>query len=138
EQPMKRRLLLLFVVALIMVVVGAMAMQQRPTLLVLDWAHKAPKETPPVAVLVEFGVKDLKKTDYSGTAAVSGAKVVHREGYRFRAEDKLVEPNGWSASSRAGVRVPAKTPQVSKMEPIATVGVVRHLADVKDDDRRTL
>ena len=53
---MKRRLVLLFIVSLIMAAVVGLALQPRPTLLVLEWAHKAPKETPPVAVLIEFGI----------------------------------------------------------------------------------
>src|SRR5438309_4927712 len=39
---MKRRLVLFFVVALIMAAVVGLTLQPRPTLLVLDWAHKAP------------------------------------------------------------------------------------------------
>ncbi len=130
---MKRRLLLLFVVVAIMVAVAALALQPRLGLLVIDWANKAPKATPPVAVLIEFGGKDTNPVDYSGTATVTGAKIIHREGYRFRKEDKLVEPNGWVAGSHRGLRVPPKMPAISKMEAIATAGVVLHLADVADN-----
>src|SRR5205823_8128314 len=58
---------------------------------------------------------------------------VHREGYRFRPKDgdELTE-NGWKASSHRGLRVPARNPAVARIEGIATVGVVLHLADVTD------
>src|SRR5262249_32985110 len=112
----------------------------RPTLLLLEWAHRAPAETPPVAVLLEFGLKDLKAVDWSGRAAVAGARLVQREGYRFRpsAGDKLTGTDSSRAYSDAGLRVPRKTPAVSKMEGIATVGVVLHLADVKADATLTV
>jgi hypothetical protein len=135
---MKRRLGLLSVVVVVVVTVAAVSRQPCASLLMLDWANKGSRDTPPSAVLIEFGIKDAKKTDWSGSAAVTGARVVHREGYRFRNEDKLDEPRGWTAWSRRGVRVPAKQPQVSKMEPLATVGVVLHLADVKDDATLTI
>src|SRR5262249_30008576 len=50
----------------------------------------------------------------------------------------LAEPDAWQASSHRGMRVPAKNPAVSKMEPLATVGVVLQLADVKDDATLTI
>jgi hypothetical protein len=135
---MKRRILLVLTATVTMIALAAWALQQRPaSLLVLEWAKKAPAENPPVAVLIELGLEDhktFKPRDWSGSAKIKGAKVVHREGYRFRpsAGDKLIEPDGWQASSHRGLRVPAKNPAVSKMEPIATVGVVLHLADVTD------
>jgi hypothetical protein len=137
---MKRRLLLVTAATAAMIAIAALATQQRPSLLLLEWAHKAPAEMPPTAVLLEFGLKDVKVTDWSGRAAVAGARVVAREGYRFRpsAGDKLAEPDAWQASSHRGLRVPAKNPAVSKMEPIATVGVVLHLADVKDNATLTV
>jgi hypothetical protein len=138
EQVMKRRSLLALAVTATLLAVVALAVQQRSGLLLLEWAHKAPAETPPTAVLIEMGLKDLKATDWSSKATVAGARVVHREGYRFRTGDKLVEPGGWEASSHRGLRVPPKNPAVSKMEPIATVGVVLHLADVKDDAALTI
>jgi hypothetical protein len=135
---MKRRILLGLTAAAIVLAVVAVASQQPRTLLVLEWAAKSPAETPPVAVLIEMGVNDTKlaKThDWSGQATVMGAKVVHREGYRFRpaAGDKLTGTDAWEAKSHPGMRVPPKNPAVSKMEPIASVGVVLHLADVKAD-----
>ncbi len=106
-------------------------------LLILEWAAKAKAETPPTAVLLEFGLTDKDPADWSGSVAVKGAKVVEREGYRFRKTDKLNE-NAWEASSHRAIRVPPRSPQVSKMEKIATVGVVLHLADVKPDAALTL
>src|SRR5262249_117015 len=105
---------------------------------VLEWANKAPAETTPVAILIELGLGDTKaaKTrDWSGSAKVNGAKVVHREGYRFRAGagagDKLLDGDAWQASSHAALPAPPKHPAVSKMEPIASVGVVLHLTDIE-------
>ena len=140
---MRRRILLGLAAAVIVVVVAAVAQQQPRTLLVLQWAAKAPPETPSVAVLIEMGVNDTKlaKTrDWSGSAKVAGAKVTHREGYRFRpgAGDKLLDGDGWEAKSHAGLRVPPKNPAVSKMEPIATVGIVLHLSDVQPDATLTI
>ncbi len=70
----------------IMAAVAALAFQkpEAKKLLILEWAHKAPKETPPVAVLIEMGLKDADAKSWSGNATVTGATVVHREGYRFR------------------------------------------------------
>jgi hypothetical protein len=131
---MKRRFPLVAAATAAVIAVAALTTQKRTNLLLLDWAHKAPAESPPTAVLIEFGLKDVKATDWSGRAAVTGARVVHREGYRFRptAGDKLTDADAWHASSHRGLRVPPKAPAVSKMEPIATVGVVLHLADLKE------
>jgi hypothetical protein len=137
---MKRRNLVLLSAAVAIVTVAVVAAQRQPPsrLLVLEWAARAEGRTPPTAVLIEMGLKDLQARDWSGQATVTGAKAVHREGYRFRKEDKLTDPNGWEASSHRGLRVPPKNPAVSKMEPIATVGVVLHLADVKPDATLTV
>jgi hypothetical protein len=121
-----------------MVALAALAAQKKPGLLLLDWAAKGAHEAPPVAVLLELGVKDDAPTPWSGTATVGGARVVRREGYRFRKEDKLVEPDGWEASSHRGLRVPPRQPQVARTEGIATVGVVLHLADVRPDASLTV
>ena len=111
----------------------AMLAMQKPEpdkLLLLEWARKAPAETPPIAVLIEMGLKDADAKSWSGAATVSGARVVYREGYRFRAGDKLVDPDSWQASSHRPLRAPAKMPPQVTLEPFATVGVVLHLADV--------
>jgi hypothetical protein len=119
---------------------AALARQNKPSLLLLDWAARATDETPPPALLIEMGLKDDKATDWSGEAAVIGAKIVHREGYRFRTKDgdQLVEPNGWKVSSHRGLRVPPRQPAVNKLEPIATVGVVLHLADLQSNASLTI
>jgi hypothetical protein len=114
--------------------VAALALVSRPgerDLLVLRWAGKADFPTPPVAVLIELGVKDLKPADWSGRALVRGAKVVRREGYRLGKGDRLTKPDGWRVSSRRSPLLPGGSPQVSRMEPLITVGVVLHLADVR-------
>jgi hypothetical protein len=129
---MKR--ILLFGVALgIMAAVSAVAFQQpKQSFPYLDWAKAAAPEKNMSAIVLEFGLKDANSRDWSGTASASGAKIVHREGYRFRAEDKLVGADGWEAMSHRGIRVPPGQPAVSKMEPIATVGVVLHFQDVQE------
>jgi len=69
---------------------------------------------------------------------VQGAKVVKREGYRFRTGDKLRKGNAWKASSRRAIRAPKGKPAITKLEPIASVGVVFHLEDVKEDATLTV
>jgi hypothetical protein len=135
---MKRQAVLFLAGAGVLLALAALAAQKKPGLLLLDWAAKGSHEAPPVAVLIEMGLKDENPTSWSGEATVSGAKVVHREGYRFRDGDKLVDPAGWEASSHRGLRVPPRQPQVARTEGIATVGVALHLADVKDDAELTL
>jgi hypothetical protein len=138
---MKRRRPLILVALAVMVAVGLLAAQKPKSegkLLLLDWAAKSSMDTPPVAVLVELGIKDTEPAKRNGKAVVSGAKVVHREGYRFRDGDKLTEPDGWEASSRRPIRVPRMQPAVAKTEGIDTIGVVLHLADLKDDAALTV
>jgi hypothetical protein len=135
---MKRRYILCLAALIAMITVAALAPKKESKLLVLEWAGKSSMETPPVAVLIEMGLTDKDPTSWSNQATVTGAKVVHREGYRFRKGDKLVGKDGWEASSHRGLRVPPRSPQISKMEPIATVGVVLHLADVTADATLTL
>src|SRR6516165_4159570 len=107
---MKRRFLLVALAVVVMAGVAMLAEGKKKSLLVLDWAAKAKMETPPVSVLIEMGLKDDQPTSWSGKASVAGAKIVKREGYRFRKEDKLVEPDGWVASSHHGLRVPPRNP----------------------------
>src|SRR5262245_43645829 len=105
ERTMKRRGACYLLALGAMVAVVAVAQRpQEGKLLVLEWAAKAGPETPPVAVLIEMGSKDTEPTDWSGTAKVTGAKVVHREGYRFHKEDKLIDPDGWDAKSHRPIR----------------------------------
>ena len=133
-----KRCLIAVLAALTMLSVALLAPPRKEgKLLILDWAKKAKGETPPAAVLLEFGLTDKEPADWSGDVAVTGAKVVHREGYRFRKTDKLNE-NAFEASSHRAIKVPPRRPQVSKMEKIATVGVVLHLADIKPDAALTL
>jgi hypothetical protein len=133
EHAMKRRCLLSLVAVAVMVAFAAMRAEKKSGLLVLEWAAKAPAEPPPAAVLIELGVKDREKADWSGSATVRGAKVVHREGYRFRAADKLVDPDRWQASSRPAIALPANNAAARRAEPFATVGVVLQLADIQPD-----
>lgn len=134
ESVMRARNIVLVVVAVAaMVAVAALSEKKKPGPLLLEWANRGSKERPPTAVLIELGLKDKQAEKWSGRAVVNGAKVVHREGYRFRPNDKLLDPDRWEASSHRGLRVPPRSPAVARMEGIATVGVVLHLSDITDD-----
>lgn len=137
---MRRRHLLFLAVLGLMAALGALAAQKpKPgRLLVLDWAARAGGDTPPTAVLVELGLKDTTPTKWDGRATVRGAMVVHREGYRFRDGDKLLDPDRWQASSRRPVRLPARQPALARTEGIATTGVVLHLTSLTDDAALTI
>jgi hypothetical protein len=50
----------------------------------------------------------------------------------------MLDPNGWEASSHRPVRAPKGKPQITQLEPIASVGVVLHLGDVKDEAALTI
>jgi hypothetical protein len=128
-----RNVVLVLVAVVAMVAVAALSEKKKSELLLLEWAKRGSKEKPPTAVLIEMGMKDKEPANWSGRAAVNGAKVVHREGYRFRPDDKLRDPDRWETSSHRGLRVPPRNPAVSRMEGIATVGVVLHLSDIGDD-----
>jgi hypothetical protein len=131
---MNRRSLLFLALLAGLIGVGAMSGQKKTqNLLVLDWAAKSSLPTPPFAILLEMGLKDESATDYSGSSTVTGAKVVHREGYRFRKDDKLIEPNSWNAGSHRPLRLPPRMVVRAVNDQIATVGVVMHLADVQPD-----
>ena len=128
----------LFVTAVAIMTVSALALQKNAPLLLISWAKNAQTEKTPIAVLIEMGVKDDKGRDWSGQAKVAGAKIAKREGYRFRTGDKLLKGNAWQASSRRAIRAPKGQPAITKLEPIASVGVVLHLTDVKDDATLTV
>lgn len=131
---MKR--ILSLVAAITFVVVAAIfALQPPASFPLLDWAKKASPGKPRVAILLEFGHKDIGGRDWSGQAVVTGAKVVHREGYRFRDGDKVSGKDdviSWQAKTRPPVRAPKGQPAITKLEPVATVGVVLHLEDVNE------
>ncbi len=135
---MKRRYLLFVLAIATFVAIVALAPKKEGKLLLLEWANKAKAETPAVAVLVEMGLKDMEITDWSGRAVVTGAKVVKREGYRFREDDKLVEPDGWQAKTRRPIRTPRGNPPAARLQGLMTVGVVLHLTDVLPDGKLTL
>ena len=136
---MKRRYLLLLAAIGAMVSIAALASAGKRGLLLLDWAAKAGRENPPVAVLLELGLKDDRPTAWSGRANVQGAKIVRREGYRFRDGDKLVEAGGWEASSHRQTPpaqnparpMPPRNPAVARAARPATVGVVLYLTDIQ-------
>src|SRR5262249_54189317 len=119
---MNRRYVLLLAATGIMIAFAAMGSQKKPGLLVLEWAGKAPPEHPPLALLIELGRKDAKPAPWSGRAVVTGAKVVHREGYCFQEKDKLVAPDSWEASSHRPLRVPRNNAAIAAMEGIFPVG----------------
>src|SRR5579862_2519649 len=123
--PTMRRIILGLAVAVVMATLVSLAAQKdKKNLLILEWANKAAAETPPVAVVIEFGFKDKEPIAWNTKAVVAGAKVVHREGYRFRDGDRLVEPDAWEAKSRRQIRAPQGQPAAAALEGIATVGVV--------------
>lgn len=139
---MKRILSLVGALALVFVVV-AFALQNAGSTSQIDWAKKGSLGKPRIAVLLEFGHKDLKSTDWSGQATITGATLVLSQGYRFRDEDKILprpveDPPAkdtviaWQAKSRPPVRAPKGQPAITKLEPVATVGVVLHLEDVSE------
>jgi hypothetical protein len=132
---MQRRRTFLVAVTVTVLILAVLAAEKKPQgkLLILDWSAKSSLEKPPVAILIEFGRKDVRPTEWAGTATVTGAKVVNREGYRFRpkAGDALTD-DGWRISSHRGLRLPPNQPALQKMEPIATVGVVLHLSDLAE------
>ena len=115
---MKRILSLVGAITLLFVAV-VFALQAPPSFPPLDWAKKAAASKPRMAILLEFGHKDFKATDWSGQAVVSGATVVHREGYRFRDDDKVQPASAkdgdvvisWKAKSRPPVRAPRDNPR---------------------------
>src|SRR5262245_18589535 len=118
---MKRRYALSLAALGLMLVIAAVGSQQpKPRLLLLDWAAKAQESTPPAAVLIELGVKDARPTAWSGRATITGARVVHRQGYRFRDGDQLAAPDGWQASSHRPLRAPPRNPAVAAMEGMAS------------------
>jgi hypothetical protein len=133
---MKRNRIIFGASAVAVFVLAAIFAQKKPasSLLVLDWASKCSLERPPLAVLIEFGHKDTTPVDWSGEVTAANAKIVHREGYRFRpgAGDKLTDA-GWKASSHRGIRVPQGQPAVARQEGIATIGVVLHLNEIQSD-----
>jgi hypothetical protein len=139
DQAMKRRFLLFPLVLGAVAALAALAPVQEQNLLLLQWAAKAGPEAPVVAVLLEMGLKDEQAKSWSGRMAVAGATVVHREGYRFRAQDKLIDPDSWEASSHRPLRQPPKAKAaVAKAEPFAGVGIVLHLKDVRPDAALTV
>jgi hypothetical protein len=127
-----KRILLMIVAASTMVGVTALALSHNDPLLLISWAGKASPVEEPVAILIEMGVKDVKARDWSGKATVQGAKLVRRESYRFRSGDKLTDDGRWVVSSHRAIRAPKGNPAISKMEPIASVGVVLHLTDIQE------
>src|SRR5437588_4952860 len=98
---MKGRSLLLALASCALVgLAGFQAQKPEQKLLLLEWASKASAEKPLVAVLIELGLKDTEPTAWNGRVTATGAKIVHREGYRFRKGDELSDDNSWKASSR--------------------------------------
>jgi hypothetical protein len=133
QEPVMKRILSLVGALFFVIVALVYGLQNPQSFPPLDWAKKAAPGKPRVAVLLEFGQKDINLRDWSGQATITGAKVVQREGYRFRAEDKLTGSDGWTASTHRPVRAPAGMPAITKLEPVATVGVVLHVEDVQAD-----
>src|SRR5438309_6406870 len=116
-----------------MLLAGGLAEGENSRLLLLDWSAKAKVEKPPIAVLIELGLKDQETKPWPGQASVSGARVIRREGFRFRGDDKLVDPTGWSASTHRTAPPRARNAAVNRPNRPVSVGVVLHLSDVQPD-----
>jgi hypothetical protein len=136
----RRKLFLSLAVLSAMIAIAALAQKKEKTVspLPLQWAHQAQLEKPAVALLVEMGLKDTAPVKYQGQALVQGARVVHREGYRFRPEDKLQGTDSWAVSSHRPIRMPGRNPVLARLLGIETVGVVIHLQDVTKEASLTL
>lgn len=140
EEPAMKRILSLVAAIAVVLVAAIFALQPPPSFPPLDWAKKAPPGKPRVAILLEFGHKDVSGRDWSGQVVVTDAKVVRSEGYRFRDDDKILPASSlgtgtmisWRAITRPPVRAPKGQPAITKLEPVATVGVVLHLEDVSE------
>ncbi len=138
RSPVRRSVLFVAAVGAVLTVAVIGSQRKVGSLLLLDWAAKAsPVASAPgggnaVAVLLELGLRDTTPTGWSGKASVAGAKVVRREGYRFRDRDKLIEPDAWEAATHAQGGMVLKPKAVAKkLGRPATVGVVMHLTDVE-------
>ena len=127
-----KRILLMIVAVSTMIGVSALALSRNDPPALISWAGKSKAAKEPVAILIEMGIKDVNVRDWSGQARIQGAKVARREGYRFRSSDKLEKDGRWVASSHRAIRAPKGTPAISKMEPIASVGVVLYLTDIRE------
>src|SRR5436853_7589967 len=55
---MKRHPVLLLTVMVAMIALAALGAPKKPGLLLLDWATRSSTEPPPVAILIEMGLKD--------------------------------------------------------------------------------
>jgi hypothetical protein len=129
---MKRRPILALAVTSLMIGLVALGSGEKPSLLVNEWSARAPAEKPPVAVLIEMGLKDSRPTVWEGRALATAARVVHREGYRFRPEDRLVDPDGWRASTHRAFQLPARpNPAFTRPAFMSTFGIVLHLRDIQ-------
>ena len=79
----------------------------------------------------------MTRAKHSGQATLA-PKVVHREGFRFRGDDKLVDPSGWSASTHRTAPPRAANAAVNRPNLPVSVGVVLHLSDVQPEAALTL
>jgi hypothetical protein len=122
-------------------VLAALGVPGKQGLPVLDWAARATLPEAPLALLIELGSKDIRPQDWSGKAGVKGARLVSREGYGFEGEDKLIEPDSWSASTHRALRFQTAArpnPNQATQQFMVSVGVVLRLTDVKPDATLTI
>jgi hypothetical protein len=113
-----------------MIAVGALPGREKPRPLLLDWAVRMFPEAPPAAVLVEMGLKDREPTNWSCRFSLTKARLLRREGYRFGPGDQTRGANAWVATTHRPPRLPPRRPDLRRMEPVATVGVVFHISDI--------
>jgi hypothetical protein len=128
---MRRRNLCLAALVLAAMIAAALPGPDKRRPLVLDWcARSVLPELPPVAVLVEMGLKDTEPTVWSGRFSLSKARLLRREGYRFRSGDHARERDAWDASSHRPAGLPPRRPDLKLREPVDSVGVIFHIADI--------
>jgi hypothetical protein len=136
-QAMSKKYLLFVGVSAAMVAVAAIAVERPSDFPTLAWARKSQQEVPGVAILIEMGLKDQKPASWDNRAIFTGARVVERSGYRFKAGDQFMEPDGWKAMSRGRGQGPRPALLTSTELP-GSVGVIYHLDNVRPDATLTL
>src|SRR4029079_1039608 len=103
---MKRSALLLASVAAMALVAAISFQGQEAPVTQIAWAAKGTPAPNHVAVLLEFGVKDVNVRDWSGKVTIKGAAHHSTGGYRLRSDDKVSGPKSWQLSSHRPLRAP--------------------------------
>jgi hypothetical protein len=80
----------------------------------------------PVTVLVWMGVKASAPEDWSGSASISGGKLLAVEGRHFSEGDEVKPGNQWQAKTRADQVAPYADIHYTEMRPGSTPEVLHH------------